>query len=221
MTRILLTHTPDMRENYYGSRALAALRELGEVRLNDGGVLDTDALIKAAQGCDIVVSDRQTPGEARFFEQARDVVAFLRVAIDIRNIDVAAASQQGILVTRATAGFIPAVAELAVGFMVDLGRRVPEAIADYRAAREPAAHMGRQLKGATLGIMGYGAIGEYLARLGVALGMTVLVSDPYKTVSDPALRGVDPSRPPLSLLAEAPNDPREAGGAGAHPAPAG
>jgi D-3-phosphoglycerate dehydrogenase / 2-oxoglutarate reductase len=198
MARILLTHTPDMRENYYGARALAALRELGEVRLNDGGVLDTDALVEAARGCDIVVSDRQTPGEARFFEQAGDVAAFLRVAIDIRNIDVAAASRQGILVTRATAGFIPAVAELAVGFMVDLGRRVPEAIAEYRAGREPAAQMGRQLKGAVLGIMGYGAIGEYLARLGIALGMTVLVSDPYKTASDPALRQV----PLEALLAE-------------------
>jgi D-3-phosphoglycerate dehydrogenase / 2-oxoglutarate reductase len=52
------------------------------------------------------------------------------------------------------------------------------------------AQMGRQLKGSTLGIMGYGAIGEYLASLGVALGMTVLVSDPYKTVSGPALRQV-------------------------------
>lgn len=198
MARILLTHTPDMRENYYGPRALAALRELGEVRLNSGGALDTDALIEAARGCDIVVSDRQTPGDTRFFDQARDVVAFLRVAIDIRNIDVAAASRHGILVTRASAGFIPAVAELGVGFMVDLARRVPEAIAEYRAGREPAPQMGRQLAGATLGVMGYGAIGQYLARLGVALGMTVLVSDPYKTVSDPALRQV----PLETLLAE-------------------
>jgi D-3-phosphoglycerate dehydrogenase len=199
MARILLTHTPDMLENYYGPRALAALRELGEVRLNPiGRVLDTAALIEAARGCDIVVSDRQTPGDARFFEQAGDIAAFLRVAIDIRNIDVAAASRQGILVTRASAGFIPAVAELAVGFMVDLGRRVPEAVSEYRAGREAAPHMGRQLAGATLGIMGYGAIGQYLARLGVALGMTVLVSDPYKTVSDPTLRQV----PLEALLAE-------------------
>lgn len=179
MARILLTHTPDMLRNYYGSRALAALRELGDVRLNLGGVLDTHALAETAAGCDIVVSDRQTPGEARFFEHARDVVAFLRVAVDIRNIDVAAA-------------------EMAVGFMVDLARGIPEAIAEYRAGREPAARMGRQLKGSTLGIMGYGAIGQYLASLGTALGMAVLVSDPYKTVSDPALRQV----PLETLLAE-------------------
>lgn len=190
MARILLTHTPDMRRNYYGDRALAGLRALGEVRLNEGAVLDTDALIAAARGCDIVVSDRQTPGETRFFQNAPDVAAFLRVAVDIRNIDVAAASGQGILVTRATPGFIPAVAEMAVGFMVDLARHIPAAVADYRAGRDPAAHMGLQLKGSTVGIMGYGAIGQYLAPLCAALGMTVLVNDPYKTVSDEALRQV-------------------------------
>jgi D-3-phosphoglycerate dehydrogenase len=190
MALILLTHTPDMLRNYYGPRALEELRALGEVRLNSGGVLDTEALIEGARGCDIVVSDRQTPGEARFFAEARDIAAFLRVAVDIRNIDVAAASRHGILVTRASPGFIPAVAEMAVGFMVDLARGIPEAVAGYRAGGEPVAQMGRQLKGSTLGIMGYGAIGEYLASLGVALGMTVLVSDPYKTVSGPALRQV-------------------------------
>ena len=198
MPRILLTHTPDMLANYYGPRALAALRELGEVRLNPGSVLDTDALIEAARGCDIVVSDRQTPGEARFFEHAPDVAAFLRVAVDIRNINVAAASRHGVLVTRATPGFIPAVAEMAIGFMVDLARHIPPAIADYRDSRDPEARMGRQLKGSTLGIMGYGAIGQYLAPLGVALGMTVLVSDPYKSVADPGLRQV----PLETLLAE-------------------
>ena len=47
--------------------------------------------------------------------------------------------------------------------------------------------MGRQLKGATLGIIGYGIIGEYLAKLGLALGMKVLVSDPYKKVAEPGV----------------------------------
>src|SRR5579883_2753267 len=186
MARILLTHTPDMLKNYYGERALAALRELGEVRLNPGGVLDTGALVEAARGCDVVVSDRQTPGEARFFEQAPDVAAFLRVAVDIRNIDVAAASRHGILVTRATPGFIAPVAEMAIGFMVDLARR------------EPEARMGRQLKGSVVGIMGYGAIGQYLARLCLALGMTVLVSDPYQRAGEAGLRQV----PLETLLAE-------------------
>jgi D-3-phosphoglycerate dehydrogenase len=179
----LLTHTPDMLANYYGERALAALRKLGDVRLNDTGrVLDARALSEAARGCEIVVSDRQTAGPADFFAGAPDLVAFLRVAVDIRNIDVDAASAQGILVTQATPGFAASVAEMAIGFMVDCGRHVTDATEAYRAGRVPQARMGRQLKGATVGIIGYGVIGEYLADLALAFGMTVLVADPHKKV---------------------------------------
>lgn len=183
MTTIFLTHIPDMLANYYGPRALAALRELGEVRLNETSkVLDAQALAKAAAGCAIIVSDRQTPGPAEFFPLAPDLVAFLRVAVDIRNIDVKAASAQGVLVTHATPGFIASVAEQAIGFMIDCGRNVSSSAATYHAGQVPEARMGRQLKGSTVGIIGYGVIGEYLSPLCVALGMKVLVADPFKKV---------------------------------------
>lgn len=192
MARIFLTHIPDMLANYYGARALAELRKLGEVRLNETDrVLDADALAKAARGCEIVISDRQTPGPAEFFAQAPDCVAFLRVAIDIRNIDVPAASREGILITHATAGFIPAVAEMAVGYMIACGRHITRATAEYHAGKEAEPRMGKQLKGATLGILGYGVIGEYLAKLGVALGMAVVVNDPFKTVTEPGVVQAD------------------------------
>ena len=191
MPTILLTHIPDMLANYYGARALAALRELGEVRVNDTGkVLDAKALAQAARGCEIVVSDRQTPGPAEFFAGAPDIAAFLRVAVDIRNIDVAAASAHGILVTHATPGFIASVAEMAIGFMIDCGRFITESASVYHQGRVPQARMGRQIKGATAGIIGYGVIGEYLAPLCVALGMTVLICDPYKKVGAPGLTQV-------------------------------
>jgi len=189
---ILLTHIPDMLKNYYGESALAALRKLGDVKLNTTGkVLDAKALIEAARGCQIVVSDRQTPGPAEFFAGAPDVVAFLRVAVDIRNIDVPAASAQGVLVTHATPGFIASVAEMAIGFMIDCGRFVTEAASVYHGGALPTPRMGRQLKGSTVGIIGYGVIGEYLAPLCVALGMTVLISDPFKTITGAGLRQMD------------------------------
>jgi len=191
MPTILLAHTPDMLENYYGARALAALRALGEVRLNTSGkVLEGGALAEAARGCAIIVADRQTAAPAEFFAKADDVTAFLRVAVDIRNIDVAAASRAGILVTQATPGFIPAVAEMAIGMMIDCGRHLTVSTIDYRAGLDPAARMGCQLSGATLGIIGYGVIGEHLARLGLAFGMSVLVSDPFKQVTEAGLRQV-------------------------------
>ena len=192
MARIFLTHIPQMRRDYYGPRALAALRELGEVVLNSGDtVLEGQALAEAARGCEIIVSDRMTPGPAAVFENAPDLVAFLRVAVDIRNIDVSAASRAGVLVTQATPGFMTSVVEMTLGFMIDLARNITHSAAGYRSGQEPPILMGRQLAGSVLGVMGYGAIGVQLAQIGAALGMTVLVSDPFKTIADKNLRQVD------------------------------
>ena len=199
MARIFLTHVPDMLENYYGPRALAEMRKLGEVRLNTTGkVLDAQALAAAAKGCEIIVSDRQTPGPAAFFPLAPDCCAFLRVAVDIRNIEVDAASRAGVLVTRATPGFMASVSEMAVGMMVDCARGITDATIAYRKGEEAEPRMGRQLKGATVGIMGYGAIARHLAPICIALGMTVLIADPLVTVEDKTLRQV----PLETLLAE-------------------
>lgn len=197
--RIFLTHSPDMRANYYGERALAELRKLGDVRLNETGrVLDAASLVDAARGCEIIVSDRQTAAPAAFFDRAPDVAAFLRVAVDIRNIDVDAASRAGVLVTRATPGFAASVSEMALGMMVDLARDVSRSVIGYRTGRQPEVKMGRQLKGSTLGIIGYGVIARHLAPLGLALGMKVLIADPFQKPESPALHHV----PFETLLAE-------------------
>jgi len=197
--RIFLTHVPDMLENYYGPRALAEMRKHGEVRVNTSGeVLDAKALAEAAEGCEIIVSDRQTPGPAEFFSAAPDCCAFLRVAVDIRNIDVEAASAQGILVTRATPGFMASVSEMAIGMMIDLARGITDATIAYRKGEEAEPRMGRQLSGATVGIMGYGAIAHHLAPICLALGTHVLISDPYTHAEDFRLHQV----PLETLLAE-------------------
>lgn len=186
--RVFLTHAPDMLANYYGERALAELRAVAEVRVNPyGRVITTTELIEAARGCEIIISDRQTPGEAAVFDNSPDLVVFERVAVDIRNIDVAAAGRNGILVTRASPGFVPAVAEWIIGAMIDAGRHTTDYADAYRRDAVPDAVMGRQLQGSTVGIVGYGAIGSYLANLCVMLGMRVLVHDPYKRVEPPLL----------------------------------
>lgn len=188
---IFLTHTPHMRATLYGERALAGLRAVGEVTLHEGDEpLVGEALAAAARGCQVIVSDRNTPGPAAVFENSPDLVAFLRGAVDIRTIDVPAATKHGVLVTRASAGFVPAVTELVLGFMVDLARGVSAAAAAYHAGNPPPGSRGHQLAGATLGVIGYGAIGRRVSAMGVALGMRVLVSDPHAKVEDPALEQV-------------------------------
>ncbi len=199
MTPIFLTHPEEARRLYFGERALAGLRALGEVRLNTSGrELSTRELIEAARGCKIIVSYRQTPGEATLFRGLPALIAFSRCAIDIRNIDVPAASEQGVLVTQASAGFIPSVSEWVIGAMIDLNRQISACTEAYHAGRVPVAAMGRELRGATLGVIGYGQISRYLCPLGLALGMRVLVCDPYARVADSNITQVELSQ----LLAE-------------------
>ncbi len=190
IARILLTHSPDTLANYYGPRALAGLQALGEVVLHPGDKpLEGESLIRAAAGCDLIVSYRQSPGLAAVFERLPKLVAFLRCAIDIRNVDVPAASKAGVLVTQASAGFVTSVTELVIGFMIDLSRRITPHAASYHGKGVPQAVMGRELRGSTLGVVGYGAIGRELVRVARALGMRVLINDPY--VTDIELTPVD------------------------------
>ncbi|KRQ14121.1 D-3-phosphoglycerate dehydrogenase [Bradyrhizobium sp. USDA 4503] len=186
--KVLLAHTPQMRRDYYGERSLNGLRAVADVMLHEGeDALDAAALVEAAADVDIIVADRMTQGRGEIFPQLPKLRAFVRCAVDIRNIDVAAASAAGVLVTQASAGFVQSVAELALGFMVDLSRGVSRATADYHAGRAPEVVMGRQLAGSAIGIIGYGSIGRYLAGIAKVLGMNVLVADPYVTIDDAAI----------------------------------
>ncbi|MCP1914119.1 MULTISPECIES: NAD(P)-dependent oxidoreductase [Bradyrhizobium] len=186
--KVLLAHTPQMRRDYYGERSLNGLRAVADVKLHEGeDALDAAALVEAAADVDIIVADRMTQGPGAIFPQLPKLRAFVRCAVDIRNIDVAAASAAGVLVTQASAGFVQSVAELALGFMVDLSRGVSRATADYHAGRAPEVVMGRQLAGSTIGIIGYGSIGRYLAGIAKVLGMNVLVADPFVTPDDAAI----------------------------------
>jgi D-3-phosphoglycerate dehydrogenase / 2-oxoglutarate reductase len=186
--KILLTHSPEAFELYYGERALAALKKAGEVKRHQGSQpLEGKALIEAAQDCDLIVSYRQSPAPAELFERLPKLIAFLRCAIDIRNVDVAAASKAGVLVTQASAGFVTSVSELVIGFLVDLSRGITRSVHLYHHGRVPGATMGRELKGSTVGVIGYGAIGKEVVRLCKAFGMRVLIHDPYQKIEQVSL----------------------------------
>ena len=186
--RILLTHSPEARALYYGERALAGLRDVGDVKLHQGHQpLEGENLIKAAEDCELIVSYRQSPGPAEVFRRLPRLRAFLRCAIDIRNVDVAAASKAGVLVTQASAGFVTSVSEMVLGFLVDLSRGITRSATLYHQNQVPKAGMGKELKGSTLGVIGYGAIGKEVVRLGSALGMRVLIHDPYQNVEQASL----------------------------------
>jgi D-3-phosphoglycerate dehydrogenase / 2-oxoglutarate reductase len=186
--RVLLTHGDTARRNYYGAEPLAALQQIADVRLNPGEEpLLGDALVQAARGCQVIISDRQAAAPASLFAALPELAVFQRCAVDVRNVDIEAASAAGVLVTHASAGFGNSVAEWILGAMISLARHQADAVHAYRSGVPPTVRMGRELRGATLGVIGYGVIGRRLCDMGLALGMRVLVTDPFANLSDPAI----------------------------------
>jgi D-3-phosphoglycerate dehydrogenase len=179
MIRVLVTHPSDKLEQYFGARALELLRSLADVKLNPlAQELATDRLIELAADCDALIAYRQTPAPAALFSALPRLGAFLRCAVDIRTVDVPAASQHGVLVTQASPGFGPAVTEWILAAMVDLARGITGYASAYHRGELPLPEMGQQLCGATLGVIGHGVIGQRVASLGLALGMQVMVHTP-------------------------------------------
>ena len=176
--RVFVTHNNEDRTAYFG-RALPELEAIAEVVTNplDRDLTD-DELLERSTGCQVIVAHRSTPGSGRLFAEHDEMVAFLRCAVDISTVDVDAASSAGVLVARADKSFVPSTAELALGLLLDLWRNIAASDHDFRNGVEPPQRSGRQLRGATAGILGLGAIGSYLAELLVGLGMHVLAYDP-------------------------------------------
>lgn len=192
MTRILLTYPADERPVRYGEAALAGLGKLGALQLNPHArIMTQDELRAAAASCDIVVADRNTPFDAALLAQLPELKALVRAAMDVRNIDIPAASREGILVTRAGPGFRDAVVELLLGQMIDLARGMSYCVGAYHAGRMPERRSGAQLAGRTASILGYGNLGRRMAEVLGFLGMRVLVDDPYEAEVAPPARRVD------------------------------
>ena len=192
--RVFVTHNPEDLSVYYG-RALPMLRAIAEVVLNPSDRdLDPDELVVAAAGCQVIVAHRATPGPADLFDRLPALVAFLRTAVDLSTVDIAAAGHAGVVVARADKSFVASTAELALALILDLARNVSASTVDYRAGIQPAQRPGFQLRGKTVGIVGYGAIARYLAPALRALGVHVVVTDPHTPAA--AADGFDQSSLP-------------------------
>lgn len=180
MLTAFLTHNPEDLDAYY-PRALPELQSIAWVVLNPfDRDLDPNELVAAAVECAVIIAHRATPGGAGPFVDLPRLLAVLRCAVDVSTIDVPAASAAGVLIARADKSFVAATAELALALMLDLAGNVTESTMDYRHAGSSPQRPGRQLRGRTAGIIGYGSIGSigsYLARLLHEMGMRVIVCD--------------------------------------------
>ena len=119
--RILLAHRSSLLGHSFTDDALVALRHVGEVVLNDSDTtLNGQALIDRAQGCDAIVTDWWTPGTAELFERVPSLQVFSRAAEKLDNIDLAAATANGILVANVPEAYMDALTHLVIGQAIAL-----------------------------------------------------------------------------------------------------
>lgn len=163
----------------YGDEAMARLASVGEVRLVDG--MDSAALMSAVADCDALVVRTYTKVTAAVIEAATPLKVIGRAGVGLDNIDVVAAKARGIAVVYTPAASTNAVAELTVGLMLALERRIVDGdvmVHDGRFGEARRTFRLRELRGLTLGIVGMGRIGQAVGRICAhGLGMRVLFND--------------------------------------------
>jgi len=133
-------------------------------------IADADALIVRSA----------TKANAALIGKAKRLRAIGRAGVGVDNVDLDAATQQGIVVMNTPGGNAVAVAEHSVALMLALVRRIPQADSALKQSRwEKKKLIGTELRSKTIGLIGFGKIGTEVARLAQAFQMRVIAFDPF------------------------------------------
>jgi D-3-phosphoglycerate dehydrogenase len=140
--------------------------------------LGEDDLIEALQGMSMVGIRSNTKVTERVLDNAPDLLAIGAFCIGTNQIDLGAAAQRGIAAFNAPYSNTRSVVELVIGEIIALARRLPEKTQRmHDGIWDKSAQGSHEVRGRTLGIVGYGNIGTQLSNLAEALGFRVLFFD--------------------------------------------
>jgi D-3-phosphoglycerate dehydrogenase / 2-oxoglutarate reductase len=129
---------------------------------------------------DAIVIRSGTKLTAELLQQAERLKVIGRAGVGVDNVDVEAATRRGIVVANAPESTVTSAAEHTIGLLVALARSIPQAHASLKQGRwERSAWGGVELEGKTLGVLGFGRIGQQVARRALGLGMRVVAFDPF------------------------------------------
>jgi D-3-phosphoglycerate dehydrogenase len=118
--------------------------------------------------------------DAEVIEKADNLKVVGRAGVGVDNVDVEAASKRGIIVANAPEANTVAAAEHTVALMLALARNIPQAHASLTSGKwERSKFGGTEVEGKTLGVLGFGRIGQLVAIRARAFGMNVVAYDPF------------------------------------------
>jgi D-3-phosphoglycerate dehydrogenase / 2-oxoglutarate reductase len=176
-------------------RGVALLRETGwDIVVSPGATALPGEIIHA----DGLVVRSATKVTRELLEKAARLKVIGRAGVGVDNIDLEAATHRGILVMNTPGGSSVSVAEHTLALMLALARSVPQSNASIHAGRWEKSSAGTELRGKTIGLIGFGRIGTEVARRARAFEMEVLAHDPYVTPA--AARELEAELVPLDEL---------------------
>jgi len=179
MYSIFLAHTPEELEMLYSKEAISLLEGMGKVLFNPyPRVLSDEELTECAADCQFIITTVRTAGSKSLFERSPNLLAFIRAGVDLRNVDIDAATQNGVLVCNCPGIYEAPVVELVIGYLCCISRKIIEHAVNLKKGIANR-YTTPDLFGKTLGIVGFGSIGKRVAKAASALGMDILVYDPF------------------------------------------
>lgn len=183
------------------ARAIEELEEMGAtVTFNPD--LKAGDLPDHISGQEVLVV-RSTKVSRDTIEAGDALSLVIRAGAGVNTIDLDAASERGIYVSNCPGKNTAAVAELAIGLMIAADRRIPDATVDLREGKWRKKEYGkaRGLKGRTLGILGFGAIGRAVAERALGLEMKVIAWSRSLTPEIAELAGIGYAANPTEIAA--------------------
>lgn len=139
-----------------------------------------------------VIVRSQTKLTARAIRAASNLKIIARAGVGVDNVDVAAATERGVVVVNSPTGNTVAAAEHAVAMLLAAARKIPQANQSLRNKEwNRGAFLGGEVNGKVLGVVGLGKIGVEVVRRAKALGMQALAYDPYRVPEHASHLGVE------------------------------
>ena len=144
--------------------------------------MDEEELCKIIANYDALLVRSQTKVTAKIIEAAANMKIIGRAGVGVDNIDLDAATKKGIIVVNSPDGNTNAAAEHTIAMMMAMSRNIPAADNSVKQGLwERSKFTGVELFGKTLGVIGFGKIGQHVAQVALSLGMKLVVNDPYAT----------------------------------------
>ena len=163
--------------------------------------LSAEELIEIIPGYHALIVRSETKVNAAVLQAGRKLRVVARAGVGVDNIDVDAATTQGIIVVNSPAGNILAAAEHTIALLLATARNIGRADGTLKDGKwERGKLVGVEVGRKTLGIIGLGKVGMKVARMGIGLGMKVLAVDPYASAEIARQAGVELVSDLASLL---------------------